>query len=229
MASDTEQCSPVMADDARPLPGAENPRLQLAPVRAFNAFLLESFAAGACTCLRCRETERVQAHTFEINGTAYRRRFALTSDTDVMAALEAGWKSFFKTAMPTTGVVDLSEIQQFTDKAGRPFLGVLLVAAQCVHEKDGALVFGRDPGAQGTQSIDQLTAKVIAMLQNDGATAPVSESIPAPAAPEPEQSAAEPIDLGLAEPMDIAAELPVSSSPARSQPMQATLDLFDGL
>ncbi|WP_455233441.1 hypothetical protein [Geopseudomonas aromaticivorans] len=127
--------------------GNENPRLQLAPVRAFNRFLLESFGKGACTCHRCRESGNVedgyaQAHTFDIDGKVYARRFACTADTDVMGALEGGWKSFYKTAMPARGAVDLPGIHEFTDAESRPFLLPLLIGAQCAHEHDGTLLFG---------------------------------------------------------------------------------------
>lgn len=237
----------------------ENPSLQLAPVRALNAYLLGSFMPGVCTCHRCRESGHLevgyqQAHTFEIAGATYSRRFAKTADTDVMGALEAGWKSYFKTTMRTTGVVDLAAIHEFTDEVARPFLAALLEGAQCAHERDGELVFGQGPRKPAVKPVAPPAARLTTVpvsdvpesVAADPALAPAADeaeewleawiapaSAPAPVEPEPESVAKHVTHSDVAceppKPMDMAADTPPRASWGAVKPMQTTLNLFDDI
>ena len=99
---------------------AVDKRLSLKPIVDFNKYVASAFGDGACTCIRCKDNEGItdayeRQHTFEIGGKTVNRRFAMTSGTDVQAALKKAWTSFYKEDLKIGDRVDTSRVGEFLD------------------------------------------------------------------------------------------------------------------
>ncbi|MFJ5296156.1 hypothetical protein ACIQAL_06465 [Pseudomonas sp. NPDC088368] len=119
-------------------------RLSLKPVRDFNKLVGDAFVAGPCTCIRCKSAGGVETgydhqHTFEIDGRQVNRRFAITSGSDVLAALKKAWLSYTKADLDISGELQLSTVEQFVDGSIRNRLMPLFLASGLVKDVDGKL------------------------------------------------------------------------------------------
>lgn len=119
-------------------------RLALKPVRDFNKLIGDAFVAGPCSCIRCQssegnETDYDYQHTFEIDGQKVNRRFAITSGSDVLAALKKAWLSYTKTELDVSGHLDQSMVEQFVESDLRNRLVPLFLASGLVKEVDEKL------------------------------------------------------------------------------------------
>jgi len=111
----------------------EDKRLFLRPVMALSEHLVEAFADGACTCVRCKESGGDQTaystpHTFEVAGRQIKRRFAISSHSDVRGALAKAWQSYYKTDLPETGPADMGAIATLVQGQAARLLEPLLYA-----------------------------------------------------------------------------------------------------
>ncbi|MCO8165285.1 hypothetical protein NJC40_18865 [Pseudomonas sp. 21LCFQ02] len=104
----------------------DDKRLALKPVVAFNAFLLEAFAQGACSCIRCQKSNGNQEgytelHTFEADGRKVARQFTKTLPADVESVLKKAYKAFYKAELPALNEALLGELQAMAnhDLVGR--------------------------------------------------------------------------------------------------------------
>ena len=76
-------------------------RLSSKSVVEFNLLLRKAFGIGPCRCKRCEDGGSVELnyehqHTFNLDGVDVNRRFAGTTSSDVMRALNKAWLSYFK-------------------------------------------------------------------------------------------------------------------------------------
>jgi hypothetical protein len=119
----------------------EDKRLALKPVRAFGDLLMEAFAKGPCTCIRCRENHGSQEgyqyqHTFEIDGVVLNRRFAVSSHSDVRGALSKAWEAYYKIALPEHGPADMGAISVLVQGEASRRLRPMLYAVGVVKDVD---------------------------------------------------------------------------------------------
>lgn len=124
----------------------EDKRQTLKPVRDFNELLLESFAAGPCSCIRCSkgngdQTKYEHLHTIEIDGAPFNRRFAISSYSDVRGALSKAWEAFYKTSLPLRGPADIEAVRSLVQSNAVSRLAPLLEASGVVKSLDGTLHF----------------------------------------------------------------------------------------
>lgn len=92
----------------------DDKRLALKPVVAFNAFLLEAFADGECSCIRCQKSNGSQEgytelHTFDADGRKVARQFTKTLPVDIESVLKKAYKAFFKAELPVLSEALLRE------------------------------------------------------------------------------------------------------------------------
>lgn len=119
-------------------------RLALKPVADFNAYLRAAFGSGVCSCIRCEQNGGVDAgytqrHTFEFDGTAVHRRFAITSASDAFLALKKAWLSYTRAELPLNGSFDLAGAQAFVEPALHARLLPLLTACGLVRTTEDGL------------------------------------------------------------------------------------------
>ncbi|WGK63476.1 hypothetical protein QAO71_17040 (plasmid) [Halopseudomonas sp. SMJS2] len=117
-------------------------RMTLRPVKALGELLERAFAAGACTCIRCRKCEGAEegylySHTFGIDGMLLNRRFASSSQSDVRGALCKAWEAYYKTDLPDSGPADIAAISALVEGRVSSRLMPLLYAAPVIKDIDG--------------------------------------------------------------------------------------------
>lgn len=121
----------------------DDKRLFLKPVLAFADCLMGAFVAGPCSCIRCVDDDGSQKgythlHTVDIGGGVFKRRFAVSTYSDVRGALAKAWESFYKTVLPEGGRADMSAIAAFVQGSAARRIELVLYAAGVIQDVDGA-------------------------------------------------------------------------------------------
>lgn len=123
----------------------EDKRLTLKPVRDLSATLVFGMMPGACTCIRCKESNGNQEgyahlHTFEIGMRAFNRRFTHTAYSDIRGALSAAWEAYYKKPLPESGAIDLADVYHLLSDEAAPFLVPLLCASGVAKKTNDGVV-----------------------------------------------------------------------------------------